>query len=31
MLGALAAGLPLVVLPLFADQPRNAARRPAPG
>ena len=25
-LGALAAGLPLVVVPLFADQPRNAAR-----
>jgi MGT family glycosyltransferase len=26
VLGALAAGLPLVLLPLFADQPRNAAR-----
>jgi UDP:flavonoid glycosyltransferase YjiC (YdhE family) len=26
VLGALAAGLPLVVMPLFADQPNNAAR-----
>ena len=30
-LGALAAGLPLVVVPLFADQPLNASRVAAAG
>ncbi|HEU5263782.1 MAG TPA: nucleotide disphospho-sugar-binding domain-containing protein, partial [Gaiellaceae bacterium] len=30
-LGALAAGVPLVVVPLFADQPWNAARVAAVG